>query len=55
MSEWTEYADRLTKQARQAAKQLSIANGAQKQRWLHRSAELLMTRADELMPSTSLP
>lgn len=45
MSEWTEYADRLTAQARRAAKQLSIATGAQKQRWLHHSAKLLLSRS----------
>lgn len=49
MSEWTEYADRLTAQARRAAKQLSIVNGEQKQRWLHRSAQLLLSRTDLIL------
>jgi glutamate-5-semialdehyde dehydrogenase len=48
MSEWMEYADQLTKQARRAARELAIVGGAQKQGWLHRSAELLLSRADDI-------
>ncbi|WP_373649415.1 MULTISPECIES: glutamate-5-semialdehyde dehydrogenase [unclassified Schlesneria] len=49
MSEWAEYADQLTKQARQASRQLALVSGAQKQRWLHRAAELLVVRAEEVV------
>ncbi|HEY0984482.1 glutamate-5-semialdehyde dehydrogenase [Schlesneria sp.] len=49
MSEWVEYADQLTKQARQASRQLALVSGAQKQRWLHRAAELLVVRAEEVV------
>lgn len=49
MSEWTKYADQLTKQARQAARQLAIVRGAQKQRWLHRAAEMLLSRTDDIV------
>ena len=54
MSEWSEYADQLTKQARRASRQLAIVSGEQKQRWLHRSAELLMARADEIVAANAL-
>lgn len=54
MSEWAEYADRLTKQARRASKGLAIASGEQKQQWLHRSAELLVARASEIVEANAL-
>lgn len=53
MSEWKEYAEKLTRQARKATRELSIANGAQKQRWLDRSAELLLSRADEIVAANA--
>ena len=49
MSDWTECADLLTREAKRAARQLAIVSGAQKQKWLHRSAELLLTRTDEIV------
>jgi glutamate-5-semialdehyde dehydrogenase len=54
MSEWSEYADQLTKQARRASRELAIVSGEQKQRWLHRSAELLMARVDEIVAANAL-
>jgi glutamate-5-semialdehyde dehydrogenase len=48
MSEWTKYADQLTSQSRTASRALAIVDGAHKQKWLRRSAELLLTRADEI-------
>ena len=54
MSEWSEYADQLTKQARRASRELAIVSGEQKQRWLHRSAELLMARADEIVAANAI-
>ncbi len=54
MSEWHDYAERLTKQAKQAARALAIVNGGQKQRWLNRSAELLLSRADEIVAANAL-
>ncbi len=54
MSEWSEYADQLTKQARRASRELAIVSGEQKQRWLHRSAELLMARVDEIVTANAL-
>ena len=49
MSDWTECAELLTREAKRAARQLAIVSGAQKQKWLHRSAELLLTRTDEIV------
>ena len=49
MSDWTECAELLTREAKRAARQLAIVSGAQKQKWLHRSAELLVTRSDEIV------
>ena len=54
MSEWSEYADQLTKQARRASRELAIVSGEQKQRWLHRSAELLLARVDEVVAANAL-
>ena len=54
MSEWKEYADQLTKQARQASRELAIVSGEQKQRWLHRSAELLVARSEEIVAANAL-
>ena len=54
MSEWSEYADQLTKQARRASRELAIVSGEQKQRWLHRSAELLLARVDEIVAANAL-
>ena len=54
MSEWMKYADRLTSQARRAARELAIISGERKQRWLHRSAELLVSRADEIVAANAL-
>ncbi len=54
MSEWTEYADQLTRQARRASRALAIAGGAKKQRWLHRSAELLLSRTDDIIAANAL-
>ena len=49
MSEWTEYADLLTRQARSASRQLVIANGDQKLKWLHLAADLIVSRASEVV------
>ena len=49
MSTWADYADRLTLQARKASRQMAIVSGEQKQRWLHRSAELLMQHVEEIV------
>lgn len=49
MSEWVECADQLTAAAKQAARKLAIVSGAQKQKWLHRAAELLVSRTDEIV------
>jgi glutamate-5-semialdehyde dehydrogenase len=49
MSNWADYADRLTLQARKASRQLAIVTGEQKQRWLHRSAELLMQHVEQIV------
>ena len=54
MSEWAQYADQLTKQARKAARALSIVSGERKQQWLHRSAELLVVRSDEIVSANSI-
>ena len=54
MSEFTEYADQLTKQARRASRELAIVSGEQKQRWLHRSAELLVARSEEIVAANAL-
>ena len=54
MSEWKEYADLLTKQARRASRELAIISGEQKQRWLHRSAELLVARSEEIVAANAL-
>lgn len=54
MSEWAEYADQLTKQARRASRQLALVSGAQKQRWLHRAAELLNVRAEEVVAANRI-
>ena len=54
MSDWVEYTDQLTKQARRAARQLALVSGAQKQRWLHRAAELLEVRAEEVVAANQL-
>ena len=42
MSEWTECADQLTKNAKRASRLLALADGQQKQRWLKKSAELML-------------
>ena len=54
MSDWTECAELLTREAKRAARQLAIVSGAQKQKWLHRSAELLVTRSDEIVSANLL-
>ena len=54
MSEWTKYTDQLTSQARTASRALAIVHGAQKQKWLHRSAELLLSRADDIAEANAL-
>ena len=54
MSDWVEYSDQLTKQARRAARELAIVSGEQKQHWLSRSAELLVARADEIVTANAI-
>jgi glutamate-5-semialdehyde dehydrogenase len=54
MSDWAEHVDQLTKQARRAARTLSIISGERKQRWLHRSAELLVSRAEEIVAANAI-
>ena len=54
MSDWVEYADQLTKQARRASRELAIVRGEQKQQWLRRSAELLMSRADDIVAANAI-
>lgn len=46
---WSAYARKLAEQARAASKKLATITGAQKTQWLHRTAELLNTRASELL------
>lgn len=46
---WSAYAKNLAEQARAASKKLATITGAQKIQWLHRTAELLTTRASELL------
>lgn len=53
MSEWNKYADQLTKQARCASRQLVVANGEQKQKWLHLAADLLISRAEEVISANA--
>jgi glutamate-5-semialdehyde dehydrogenase len=54
MSDWVDYTNQLTQQARQAARALSIVRGDQKQRWLDRSAKLLVSRADEIVAANEI-
>ena len=54
MSDWVDYVDQLTKQARRASRALAIVSGEQKQRWLHRSAELLLARTTEIVAANAI-
>lgn len=54
MTEWIQYADQLTSQARKASRILAIATGAQKQRWLARAAELLRSQADDVVAANAI-
>ncbi len=49
MSSWTAYARQLAERARSASRKLATVTGAQKTRWLHRTAELLQDRSAELL------
>lgn len=53
MSEWTDCADQLTKNAKQASRLLALADGQQKQRWLKKSAELLLARTDTIVAANA--
>src|SRR5579859_5212364 len=44
-----EYARQVASRARQAARQLAVATGAQKNDWLTRSAELIRERTNSLL------
>jgi glutamate-5-semialdehyde dehydrogenase len=48
------YARQLAGDARRAARQLSSATGAQKNRWLYDSAELLLRRQDDILAANAL-
>ena len=48
MSSWSAYASQLAERARSASRKLAAVGGAQKTRWLHRTAELLQERSTEL-------
>ena len=49
MSDLTQYADSVARNARAATTALAVATGEQKLRWLRRCAEALVTRADEIV------
>ncbi len=49
MTSWSAYAQQLAKQARAASRKLATITGAQKIDWLHRTAESLAKRSDELL------
>ncbi|MEK6257614.1 MAG: glutamate-5-semialdehyde dehydrogenase [Planctomycetota bacterium] len=49
MSSWAAYASQLAERARSASRKLATVTGAQKIRWLHRTAELLQDRSAELV------
>jgi len=49
MSSWTGYAVELAERARTASRQLTKATGAQKNRWLNRVGELLVSRTSDLL------
>ncbi len=49
MSSWAAYASQLAERARAASRMLATVSGAQKTRWLHRTAELLQNRSAELV------
>ena len=54
MSEWARYSDQLASQAKLASRGLAIASGEQKQRWLIRSAELLLSRVDAIVAANAV-
>jgi len=49
VSHHADYARQLAERARLAARQLAVASGAQKQRWLNTAAERLLQRSDEVL------
>ena len=49
MSDLTQYADSVARNARAATTALAVATGEQKLRWLRRCADALVTRADEIV------
>lgn len=49
MASWSAYAQQLAAQARVASRQLAKLTGAQKTRWLLKTAELLTARASEIL------
>jgi glutamate-5-semialdehyde dehydrogenase len=49
MASWSAYAQQLAAQARVASRQLATLTGAQKNRWLHKTAELLTARSSEIL------
>ena len=49
MTDLTQYADSVARNARAATTALAVATGEQKLRWLRRCAEALVTRADEIV------
>ena len=49
MSSWAAYACQLAERARAASRKLATVTGAQKNHWLHRTAELLRERSAELV------
>jgi glutamate-5-semialdehyde dehydrogenase len=49
MASWSAYAEQLARQARSASRSLATITGAQKTKWLHRTAEMLSIRSQELL------
>lgn len=49
MASWSAYASQLAEQARVASRKLATVTGAQKIHWLHRTAEALISRSQELL------
>lgn len=53
MADLANYVDTVSRNARQAATELSAANGEQKLRWLKRCADALVARSDEIIAANA--
>ena len=53
MSHLTKYAQDVAKRARAASRELAVANGGQKNKWLRRMAELVRSRSSDLIQANS--